>query len=466
MDDYQGPRELEYVSKLGRQLDADYILFGSLTSFGESISLDATMVNLIKKMPPAKFFFHTKGMESVIPEINTFAQKVYAEILGRDYQDTEPAHVSRAPDSERQVDSKVSLLGPDSGKFDQVDIKGNSFWKSKPFRTKFLGIAIGDVDGDKRNETVIISHNHIFVYRNIDGRFNKVVEMKVKSYHNYIGVDVADINKNGKSEIFVTDLRRNGGGLKSFVLEWDGRKFSKIADNENWYYRVINVPGRGNILLGQKRGINDILRGSVYELKWGNGRYAPGKKQVLPKWLNVFGFTYGEVMNNGQEMIVAFTQNDHLRILTRDGNEEWTSIERYGGSDTYLDMPSETVPAESRVSDRGRISHTYLPQRIHVADLDNDGKKEVIVVKNEDAVGRSLGRVRHFKSGHIECLSWNGFGLNLKWKTGKISGYISDYAIGDLNNDGQDEILLSVVTKTGFFTGKQRSFVVSQDVIR
>ena len=68
MGDYRGPINSEYATSLGRKLQADFVLFGSLTLFGESVSLDATMVNVKKKEPPVTVFSQTKGMESVIPD--------------------------------------------------------------------------------------------------------------------------------------------------------------------------------------------------------------------------------------------------------------------------------------------------------------------------------------------------------------------------------------------------------------
>ena len=90
----------------------------------------------------------------------------------------------------------------------------------------------------------------------------------------------------GKSEIFVTNYLSNTKKLSSFTLEWDGVKFQKIADKENWLYRAIDLPGRaGRLLMGQKQGNRaaDPFTGGVYELKWNDGRYVPAEQQALPK---------------------------------------------------------------------------------------------------------------------------------------------------------------------------------------
>lgn len=95
------------------------------------------------------------------------------------------------------------------------------------------------------------------------------------------------------------------------------------------------------------------------------------------------------------------------------------------------------------------------------ASMNVDHHPRRVVVKNQDAARRLLSRLRIFKSGHIECLTWDTLGLTLKWKTQEISRYISDYVIADLNNDGQDELAFAVVAQTDTVLGNAKSFIVS-----
>lgn len=48
-------------------------------------------------------------------------------------------------------------------------------------------------------------------------------------------------------------------------------------------------------------------------------------------------------------------------------------------------------------------------------------------------------------------MQWDGMSLNTTWKTGIISGFIRDFAIGDFDNDGQDEFVAALVHKEGKF---------------
>ncbi|MBW2201849.1 MAG: hypothetical protein JRF71_13615, partial [Deltaproteobacteria bacterium] len=236
--------------------------------------------------------------------------------------------------------------------------------------------------------------------------------------------------------------------------------FSRIVENENWYYRVLNVPDRGDLLLGQKRGMDDIFTGGVYALQWENGRYVPADRQNLPKPMNIYGFAYGDVQNKGLEMIIAFTTDDYIQILNTDGKSAWKSNERFGRGATYLEFPMKDGSSISGVREMDRY---YLPPRILVDDLDNDGKTEIVVVKNKDTTG-FLSRMRVLKSGHIECLTWDNMGLAPKWKTRTYSKYISDYLLADIDNDGHNELVYAVVAIGSDSLKSAKSFIISQDV--
>jgi hypothetical protein len=54
--------------------------------------------------------------------------------------------------------------------------------------------------------------------------------------------------------------------------------------------------------------------------------------------------------------------------------------------------------------------------------------------------------------------------MRLKWRTHKVSGYISDYVVDDLNNDGKKELVFSVASGGGFFLGKEKSYIATWEV--
>lgn len=466
-----GPINEKVARQVGASLGANYVLFGSLTVFGQSVSIDAKMIDVHGIKPAVTFFDQSQGMDTVIPKINLFAEdineKTFGRVLTRPSQ--APARAVRSQGPPDIYAHPEKLLGGADARYEKTSglnpdfvlaagqRESSSFWKSRNFENNIKAMAVGDVDGDGKQEVVFISQNQVLVYRNLDRRFTKVKEVPGKPNYSFVSVDVADINQNGKAEIFVTNLNTVKDSLDSFVLEWIDGDFVHISKDNNWYYRVLDLPGRGTALLAQKRGISDAFLPGIHELAWRNGDYESVDTLVIPKKVNVFGFAMGDVMNEGNEMVLVFDEDDYLHILTKSGSKEWKSDEHYGGSVNYLDTDSKT-----EASEKDRL---YLGQRIFIRDLDRDGKNEVIVVKNKGTGSRLFKRFRNYSSGEIVSLLWDGLGLALNWKTRKIHGYVSDFAIADFDNDGEEEIVAAVVMSKGAsFVVKPKSAIISYDL--
>jgi hypothetical protein len=176
-------------------------------------------------------------------------------------------------------------------------------------------MAIGDVTGDGQNETVFLADQTLFVYRLSGAKFAKIAELPFKGEHHLLGADVADANGNGKAEIFVTRYSIRTNRLNSFVLEWDKNALVRIADNQGWYFRVTEVPDRGPVLFGQKRGMSDVFQPGIYELEYRQGDYVELDSATVPRSVSVYGFALGDALNSGRMAVVSFTRDDLIRIF-------------------------------------------------------------------------------------------------------------------------------------------------------
>ena len=478
LSDISAPINEEIAQTIGTRLRADYVLFGSLTIFGNSISLDARMLEVGKKKSTLSFFKQSKAIDEVIPQIDLLAARINETVFGRPVGSRRPpAQEGKRPGT--YVHPESLLAGESTGQEkalgrepalasrpDLADLGGAqraagvsaAFWKSPSFKAFIKGIALGDVDGDGKTEVVFITDRHVHVYRYESEKFSKIGEMAGKRYQAFIGVDVGDFNGNGCEEIFVTSLKGTGQRLDSFILEWKDDALVRVSEDDSWYYRVIETAEGGKMLLGQKRRMNDPFVSGIYQLTWNDGKYEPKERLPLPKGINIFGFALGDVMSNGRQMIVAFDKGVHIRLLTSSGEEQWQGDESYGGSMNYLEF---IVHAGDTDTDR-----VYLPQRILIKDFDRDGTPEIVVISNELSRGQWFKRLRKFKKGHVECLSWTGHELAVNWQTPKVSGHISDYAVGDLDQDGRDELVSAHVAATGSALSSAESSIIGYELIQ
>ena len=426
-----------------------------------------------------------KNRVSMILMINDFARKIEAHIVGAPLPTagtlTAPKETIASPQPSTQTVREAEIISgmksSKKGTFtasinpDFINaaqpIDSKSFWKSQQFSNEFKGMDIGDVDGDGLNETVIIDSHTVFIYQKKGSEFNLIQQITGKSYENYISVDVADINGNGIKEIIVSNY--TGGIVDSFIIEFRNGKFVTIAPSLRWFMRVIDNASGIPILLGQRRGVEKPFDTPIHEIRWQGGEYREGQKMQIPEGLSVYGLTLDKLGSSETEKVIVLNQDDYLNIFEQTdkplsriaifgGSKEllWKSEDVFGGSNTYIDPINE---GRKQTSENDDVI-TYINLRIVTYDTNKDGKREIIIVKNISAAARTFQRTKLFTSAEVYNLEWDGMGLVENWRTKKISGYVADYQFKDIDNDGENEVVLALVLATGIST-KGRSVVVS-----
>jgi hypothetical protein len=333
-----------------------------------------------------------------------------------------------------------------------MDKKG--FWMSQTFPTEYVGMDIGDVNRDGLNEIVAIGKNSVTIFQKKGDAFKTIQTIKGLSHDQYLSVDVADVNRNGTAEIIISS--HNGNQVDSFVLEYVNGKFIKIAQDLRWFLRVIPTSD-GPLLLGQNQGLDAPFNTPIHEIVFEGSRYKEGKRMQIPYGLSLYGLTIANIGIGGVEKVIALDEYDYLciydqttknlsRIDVMFGGKEllWKTNENYGGSNNYVDLSrSQSQPQSSEGSG------TYINLRILTYDTNKDGKKEVVIVKNTSPTGGYFSRIKYYTSSEIYNLEWDGLSLLENWRTRKINGYVADYQLKDIDNDGENEVVLLVVVSIG-----------------
>lgn len=456
------------VCGLGKKMNADFVVWGSITKIGNNVSIDGKLVDISTYKSPIGIFDQSKGLDEIIPKINDFAQKIIYHISGTappaataypSPPEQQPPHAAR----EREIIAGIRAgkkgtltsipINPDFINAPQtLDRKG--FWMSQQFGTEFKGMDIGDVNSDGLNEVVVIDSYNVLIYQKKGGSLTLIQQIPGKKHNNYLAVDVADINGNGIKEIIVTSMTRNN--IESFVLEWKGGKFVPIASKLPWFLRVVSDASDTQLLLGQRLGTDMPFDSPIYEITWDGSQYREGKKMKIPEGLSVYGLALDSLETRGGEKVIAFDEYDYLNIYEKTdkpiskikvfgGSKEllWKSDEPFGGSNNSFN------PYSQPASGSDEKDKAFVNIRIITYDTNKDGKREVIMVKNLSAVGRVFKNVKSFSASEIYNLEWDGMGLTENWRTRKINGYVADYQFKDIDNDGQHEVVLALVLSVG-----------------
>jgi TolB-like protein len=416
------------AKRIGMRVGADYIVLGSLTKIGDYISLDARLISITEEKPPLGAFTQHKGIEEMMVKIGEFAQDIGYKITGH-----------RAGAS-RPADSRHPYLVQPKKEIGRIDPAGLGFRKSQTFPLEIKGLDIGDVDGDKKNELVMMDRHTLYIFKYDGEKLRLILKVEQGSEHNFLTLDVADVNRNGVAEIIVTSVVMDD--LRSFILEYEGGKYKKIAEKENWYFRVLDHPKEGPLLMGQRMSSEGLVSGPIYRFIWKKTSFKRGPKMDFPRETKIFGLTVADLRSQGAFDNVILEDSERLNIISADGKFSWGSRVLYGGTNNFYETKKKK---DLSFGYKDAIDwRVYIPGRIIAKDLDGDGLKEVIINKNYRS-SRLFDKVRNFEMGEIYSLVWQDGYLDTQWKTREINGYISDFQLRDVDNDGDEELVVAVV---------------------
>ena len=452
----QGPPNEAAARQVGKALGADYVLFGSLTVFGDSVSMDAQMVDLTGDKAPVTVFAQTKGMNEVIPRINDFAQDINSKIFGRaptvtaaqeqpKFSQAHPERLVVPGTIPGQSQAQTSELNPGFIVPSTV-VQSSGFWQSQTVALPVTSMAVGDVNGDGIQEVILISPRELQICQQAGSSLQLLKSYKGERDDHFLWVSTADLNHNKVPEIYVS-CRIREELMSSFVLEWNGSDWVKIADGIRWHIRVARLPEKGYVLLGQASQKDEPFSGGISVLSREGSDYRPLEGLSLPKGTNVYNFVVAPIIEQGSRDVVYLDNMGRLKVTRSDGELLWLMDDRYAASFDYVQGPERDPTGRMGTISREKV---FLNAPILVADLNRDGRPEVIANRNVVGVfGRDVLNLNFFGKSELYSFSWNGITMVEDWHTPAFQGMTTAYEVTDLNNDGRQELVVVLVTTPG-----------------
>ncbi len=375
-------------------------------------------------------------------------------------------------DDASQLDTIVAMLDLKSRKEGMTEMKPffsperekerkkeeRSITPELPFVAKYF--ATGDFEGNGKLEYAFSDGTRIHVYRNdpsgwrevwtetgLDTKAGRTMEWEGQSTVTkmptveQINVDAADINGNGRAEIFVTVIQ--DGTVKSYVIEYQDGAFRRIADIPG-FLRVISAQNRPPVLIGQAYDPVQFYSGSVKQYSWSAGAYVAGADFPVPKGVPLYGWTYAN-MGEGQPLLVALDDENRLLVYSGEG-VVWKSADQYPVVDNYVYKPAAGVDlALKKPVSQDKGARVRIPGRIAAIDVNGDGRDEIVIVKNISST--FLGG---FSGAELDGFRWTGARLDPAWSVKDIPGPVYDFRF--IKNTAGLQISALVRTKGSLFS--------------
>lgn len=455
--------------RIGGGLNADYVLFGSITGMGQAVSIDAKMAPVSGKAEPVSFYAQTKNLDEVIPQVNQFAQEINQKVFAKPGEKSQTAAASEAEMLATRnpefllpgaliTGDKISYLNPN---FVEVTPEGAlrqpGLWRSRTFQGGILGMDLGDVDGDGRSELVTITHDKLTIYRK-EGQGLKVISTwEASKVDRFVWVCVVDIYKDGKPNIYLTNLRRKNTSkstadkaipdpyareeISSFVLTLAGTKVQVVADRVPYFLNTTYLGQRGRVLVGQQQGdlTENAFKGPVMEMQLRGNSLAPTTPVNVPDRCNVFNFVKADINNDHTDETILVDDSHRLLILNGAGDQMWKGNNLFSATTNMF---------ESKVEDRryNMVENFAIPSPILITDMNNDDILEIVINRNTTTFDKFLpDTMKYYDKGEIVSLSWDQMGMVENWKTREVDGMITSLRIGDIDGDGKTQLTSSMV---------------------
>jgi hypothetical protein len=221
----------------------------------------------------------------------------------------------------------------------------------------------------------------------------------------------------------------------------------KQAENLPYYFRAIDLDGKGKKLYAQESSNDTDFYGDVFLVEKTDGSYRLKNPLKLPRFATIYNFNQF-TDPTGKKYTVVIHDDGYILVYSDAGEELWRSADKFGGSEVYFKRQDLTNLRNT--GDQYRW--TFLEQRVVVTP-----NNEIIIPKNSGFF--VFGSNRSYKKNTIYAFAWNGATLDERWHTKESQNYLADYCY---DPQRKELVLLEVVQKKGLLQQGASALVVKK----
>jgi hypothetical protein len=292
-------------------------------------------------------------------------------------------------------------------------------------------MAVADFDGSGAKQ-VVLSDDKAFRLYAYPAAENKVLaEGEIPGTGaRILSLEAADLDQNGKAELFVSVYNEGFRRLETSVYTLDAGKWSKAADLPLLVRSHQNAKGQPSLASQQIQDDKTFPFGAVYPLVYKNGKYVQGRPKLNPKradWL--YSFSYAQLDAAGEPAALYLTSVNSLRAQFAKGH--WRSKEGFGQSPT-------------RVRWHEKLLEFHPPM---LSTYDVKGFDKLYIIRNLAMLGGLATPFGLFNGGELHAKAWTGVAFETAWKA-ELGGSSPGFVLAE-PEAGRKELLVAVAGSTG-----------------
>ncbi|MBW2105479.1 MAG: hypothetical protein JRI26_05500, partial [Deltaproteobacteria bacterium] len=209
---------------------------------------------------------------------------------------------------------------------------------------------------------------------------------------------------------------------RSAVLKWDGT--FKRLDRRAGHMQAVKDPASGKaLLLFQDSRVDEFFSGRIYGMKYGEGgKLIKGEKLPELEGVQFYTLALFDTDKDGDSEWIGLGDESRLYVWDKQGEVLWRGDKHLGGTNNAIALgnaePGEPPP---------RIAFNSRPL---ITDIDGDGKREILAIKNIPLIEHVANFKVYTKSLLIVYRIEEGQRLSPAWTTG-------DWCLTDMQAQGQ-----------------------------
>ena len=302
-------------------------------------------------------------------------------------------------------------------------------WKGPIFDYQATGMAVSDFRGGGAEQVVLSDTKTVFLYPYPPQDAKPIARFTVPgNAPRILSLEAADLNGNGRSEVFVSLYNGTFERFETLILELDGEKLAQVAEIPGVVRSHQDKGGKPILAVQQLVDDSSFPFGNIYPLAFQDGKYSAGKTATRPRRVEwIYDFNMANLADS--EAVLLLTSNERLRVQF--GKKYWKT------PDSYCQTPS-------RVRWKGRLLHFRPPMPVAYGE---GAQARIYLVKNLSVLGSLSEPFGLFNNAEIHRKSWSGLSLASDWKS-DLGGYSTGISVVGGPADPK-ELAVAVVGTSG-----------------